>query len=287
MELDNVFMSRAVVITEDVFTEFAVLVAGGMQRKKAAQQVGHSVKSLRNACKRLGLPWPARTLLTEQIKEFEPQILAGTISQHQIAEELDCSQAHISLLYKKLGYPARPIGDSGPSAATKAERIRNCERVLERLESAGGYLKPAVLALGLPESFRHHVVEYAKTIDFDFEDYRFAHRQYGHWVTLVGKAKPIHKCDYLVKARCTKCGSVHDVNLVNMKMGASTQCIDCSRAERKGRAGGKKIKCDETGELLSSIRKLSLRTGVPHSSISYRLTNGGFFQHEGMTYRLV
>lgn len=131
------------------------------------------------------------------------------------------------------------------------------------------------------------MVEYAKTIDFDFELYRFAHRQYGHWLTLVGKAKPIHKCDYLIRSRCTKCGSVHDVSLVNMKMGASTQCIDCSRAERRGRDVGKRIKCDETGEILSSIRKLSLRTGVLHSSINYRLTNGGFFQHEGLTYRLV
>ena len=274
-------------ISEADVLKFVELVNSGMQRKAAAQEVGINIKSIKFACKRLVIQWPGRTLLSEQLQQYEPQILAGTISQHQLAKELSCSQPRLSALFKELGYPAIPVGNPGPSATTKAERIRNCERFLERLEAAGGYLKPTVLELGLPESFRHHVAEYAKSIDFDFEEYRFAHRQYGHWITLVGKAKSIHKCDYLVKARCTKCGSVHDVSLVNMKMGASTQCIDCSRAERKGRAGGKKIKCDETGELLSSIRKLSLRTGVPHSSISYRLTNGGFFQHEGLTYRLV
>ena len=267
--------------------KFVALVKRGTRRRDAAKEVGFAIETLRSACKRLDIQWPGRTLLSEQLKKYEPQILAGTISQHQLAKELNCSQPRLSELFKELGYPAIPVGDPGPSAATKAERIRNCERVLEHLETKGGYLKPTVLALGLPESFRHHVVEYAKSIDFDFEDFRFAHRQYGHWITLVGKAKPIHKCDYLIRSRCTKCGSVHDVSLVNMKMGASTQCIDCSRAERKGRDGGKKIKCDQTGEVLPSIRKLSLRTGVPRSSIEYQLRQNSFFQHEGLTYRLV
>ena len=169
-------MSRGPLITEEKFTEFAVLVAGGMQRKKAAQQVGHDVRSLRYASKRLGLEWPGRTLLTEQIKEFEPEIFAGTISQHQLAKELDCSQAHISVLFKRLGYPALPSGDPGPDEQTKKERAAQCERVLAYIKQSGGYLQPALRALGLPHSFRHHVVAYAKTIHFDLEDYRSAVR---------------------------------------------------------------------------------------------------------------
>ena len=270
-----------------VVHEFLRLVANGSNKRSAAKEVGLSIETLRSACKRLHIPWPKRVLLSERLKKYEDQILAGTISQHQLARELNCSQPRLCVLFKELGYPSIPAGDPGPTAEKKAERIRNCERVLEHLETYGGYLKPTVRELGLPESFRHHVAAYAKEIDFDFEEFRFAHRRFGYWLTLPGKAKPIHKCDYLIRSRCTKCGAVHDVSLVNMKMGASTQCIDCSRAERKGRDGGKKIKCDQTGEILSSIRKLSLRTGVPHSSINYRLSNGGFFQHEGLTYRLV
>ena len=267
--------------------KFVALVESGTRRRDAAAEVGFSIEALRLACKRLNISWPKRELLADQLKRYEPQILAGTISQHQIARELNCSQPRLCVLFKELGYPSIPVGDPGPSAATKDERIRNCERVLEHLETKGGYLKPTVLELGFPESFRHHVTAYAKEIDFDFEEYRFAHRRYGHWVTLVGKAQPIHKNNYLIKSRCTKCGSVHHVNLINMKTGASTQCIDCARAERRGANGGKEVKCNETGEVFPSVHKLSILTGVPYSSISYRLTNGGFFQHEGLTYRLV
>ena len=279
-------MSRQPLITEEVFTEFAVLVVGGMQRKKAAQQVGHDVKALRNACKRLGLTWPGRTLLTEQIKEFEPEILAGTISQHQIATELDCSQAHVSILYKKLGYPALPSGNPGLSKVTERERTENCEKVIEHIETHGGYLKTAVRELGFPDSFRLHVAAYAKTIGFDFELYRFAHRNYGFWRTLPGKAKRVYTCDYLLPAVCTKCGTTHDVSLINMRTGASTQCMSCAAEQRKGSAFNRKCVCDETGQVFPSIRKLSQRLDLPTSSLNSLFLRDGCALHNGLTYRL-
>ena len=273
-------------ISEADVRKFVALVNNGMQRKAAAQEVGVDIKSIKYACKRLGIQWPGRTLLSEQLKQYEPQILAGTISQHQLAKELSCSQARLSVLFKELGYPAIPPGDPGPDAATKAERIRNCERVLEHLEIKGGYLKPTVLELGLPESFRHHVVEYAKTIDFNFEIYRFAHREYGHWLTLPGKAKPIYTCDYLLPAVCTKCGTTHEVSLVNMKSGATTQCMSCSCEERRGKALCRKCKCVETGEAIRSICQLSQKLGVPHSTVEYNFANFGKLKHDGLTYVL-
>lgn len=277
-------MSRQSVITEEICTEFAVLVAGGMQRKAAAQQVGYPIKSLRAACKRLGLDWPGRTLLSEQIKEFEPQILAGTISQHQIAKELDCSQPQINRLYKKLGYPSLPAGDPGSDALTKAQRAELCEKVIAHIETHGGYLKSSLRELEIPMGFAWHVRKFAKEIGFDFERYRFAHRQYGYWLTLPGKAKPVYTCDYLLSAVCTKCGTTHEVTLVNLKSKASTMCRACSHEERQGRPLCRKCKCVETGETIRSIRQLSQKLGIPHSTVEYNFTHFEKFEHDGLTY---
>ena len=278
-------MPRKQLVTEDIFTEFAVLVSKGMRRTDAAKQVGYNLKTLRNACERLGLTWPGRTLLIDQIKEFEDQILAGTISQHQIAKELDCSQPRINKLYKELGYPSLNRGDPGPSEDTKRERIENCEKVIEHIETNGGYLKTAVRELGFPDSFRFHVRDYAKRIGFDFELYRFAHRSYGYWRTLPGKAKPVYTCDYILPVVCTKCGTHHQVNLVNMRMGTSTQCMACAAEERKGTSCRRKCICAETGQVFSSIRKLSQHIEIPTSTVTYLFLKDGFVLHNGLKYR--
>ena len=76
-------------ISEADVRKFVELVNNGMQRKAAAQEVGVDIKSIKYACKRLGIQWPDRTLLSEQLKQQEPQILPGTISQHQLARELN------------------------------------------------------------------------------------------------------------------------------------------------------------------------------------------------------
>ena len=171
-------MSCAPSITEEVITKFTSLVAGGMQRKKAAEQLGFHVRSLRTACKRLGLPWPGRTLLTEQIKQFEAEILAGTISQHQIAKELGCSQAHVSVLYAQLGFPTLPIGCPGPDEDTMQKREEDCKKVLDYLQVHGGNVHSTLRELGYPESFRGHVYAFAKATDFDLEVYRCPYQHY-------------------------------------------------------------------------------------------------------------
>ena len=104
----------------------------------------------------------------------------------------------MSILYAKLGYPSLTTGCPGPDEDNKLRRIKDCEKVLDYLETHGGYVKAALLELGFPESFRLHVSAYAKTIGFDIETYRFAHRNYGHWRTLPSKAKPMHTSNYVV-----------------------------------------------------------------------------------------
>ena len=257
-----------------------------MRRKDAADEVGVEVASLRSACKRLNIPWPGRTLLKEQLKEFEHQILAGTISQHQLARELGCTASRISILFKELGYPCLPSGRQPADAEALSKRHEQCEQVIAFIETKGGSVKNAVRALELPEAFRLHVAEYAKQTGFDLEAFRFAHRRYGAWLTLPGRAVPYSTRDYRLKAECTKCGTIHTVQLINLKSGASTQCRSCSFASSKGKPRSKQCRCVETGEIISSVRQLSLRSGVPHSTVNGRLNNGGF-KHEGLTYKLI
>ena len=256
-----------------------------MQRKDAASEVGADIASLRAACKRLNIPLPKRTLLKDQLKEYEPQILSGAVSQHQLAKELGCSAPRISKLYHELGYPSLPSGRLPADAETQSKRDAQCEQVIDFIESKGGSIKNAVRAFGLPDAFRLHVSEYGRKVGFNFQDFRFAHRRYGHWLTLPGKAQPYTTMDYRLQAECTKCGTVHTVQLVNLKTGASTQCRDCAFAARKGKPCSKQCRCIETGEIIPSIRKLSKRTGVPYSTVEARLNNGGF-QFEGLTYKL-
>ena len=278
-------MSRAASITELEIHTFIKLCNQGMKRSVAAKEIGVPIPTLRSACKRLGIPWPGRTLLKEQIKEFEPQILAGTISQHQLAKELGCTQPRVSALFKELGYPSLPKGRAPLDPEAQSNRDDLCELAIEYIEKHGGSINNAVRKLELPESFRLFISAYGKAVDFDFERYRFAHRRYGHWLTLPGKAIPYSTMDYRLQAECTKCGTVHTVQLVNLKSGSSTQCRACAFAERKGEPRSKQCRCVETGEIIPSIRKLSIRTGVPYSSVEYRL-NGGGFQHDGFTYVL-
>lgn len=272
-------------IAEVTVQKFIQLVEQGMQRKAAAREVGVGIASLRAACKRLNIPWPGRTLLKDRLKEYEPQILAGTISQHQLARELGCTAPRISKLFQELGYPALPSGRSPADAETQSIRDDLCEQVIDFIESKGGSIKNAVRALNLPDAFRFHVSAYARKVGFDLEAYRFAHRRYGYWLTLPGKAVPYTTSDYHLQAECTKCGTVHTVQLINLKTGASTQCRACASAARKGKPCSKQCRCVETGEIIPSIRKLSIRTEIPYSTVETKLINNNF-QHDGLTYEL-
>ena len=273
-------------IAEADVREFVRLVEAGMQRKVAAEKLGLNIKSLKYACQRLDIPWPKRVEITDKIKQFEQVILSGDISQHEIARRLGCSQCAVNRAYANLGYPSLPVGGRTANSVTKEERIALCDEILAHIETHGGYLKPTLREMDIPESFLYHIRNYARQINFDFELYRFAHRQYGHWMTLPGKAKPVHTCDYMIPAVCTKCGTTHEVSLVNMKSGATTQCMSCSRDERRGRALCRKCKCVETGEAIRSIRQLSQRLGVPHSTVEYHFANFGKLEHDGLTYVL-
>ena len=127
---------------------------------------------------------------------------------------------------------------------------------------------------------------YAKSVGFDFEHWRFAHRKFGHWITLPGKANRIYTMDYRLNALCTKCNTVHSVTLVNLRTGNSTQCRECAYIESVGR-GHLKVECIESGDKFSSIMSASEEIDANYQKMRKVLAADGSFVHGGLTYQLV
>ena len=91
--------------------------------------------------------------------------------------------------------------------------------------------------------------------------------------------------DYRVKAECTRCGSVHTVQMVNLRTGASTQCRDCADRDRQEVSCCKPVVCVETKEKLRSVRTLAKKVGVSYSKLLTQLKRDGQYVHDGLTYQ--
>ena len=256
----------------------------GEPRKATAKAMGFNYDTMRSACAHYGLEYPKRLLAIERIVEFEEQILAGTISQHQIAQKLGISQCRVSSLYKELGYSSISRGGRpGQNVTSEEDRERISKEVIAYVEKEGGYVNHALQALGYPNHYRWFVNQYAREIGFDHKYWRFAHRRYGYWVTLPGHAEPVQACDYLLKARCTKCGSVHEVRLINLKTGASTMCWDCSLKSREFQS----VECVETGQRYRSVMACAKALKIGYQSFRIKLSRQGQYVHEGRTYVII
>lgn len=277
-------MARCLSISKEDALEYIRRVEAGEPKKATAKAMGFNYDTMRHACRRHGLEFPKRVLAVERIVEFEEQILAGTISQHQIAEKLGITQCRVSNLYKELGYSAISRGcRPGQNVTTQEERDRISKEVIAHIEEHGGYVNQALKTLGYPQHYRWFVNQYAKEIGFDYKNWRFAHRRYGYWVTLPGHAQPVQACDYLLKARCTKCGSVHEVRLINLKTGASTMCWDCSLISREFQS----VECVETGKQYRSIMACAKALGIGYQTFRLKLSRQGEYVHEGKTYVVI
>ena len=91
-------------------------------------------------------------MLKASVTAFEADILAGTISQYDIAMGLGCSQAHVSLLHQKLGYPSLSAGCPDIDQAIQQKRTEYCEKFLGFIETPGSYLNATRRELGYPDS---------------------------------------------------------------------------------------------------------------------------------------
>ena len=277
-------MARCLSISKEDALEYIRRVKAGEPKKATAKSMGYSYDSMRRACSRHGLEFPNRILAVERLVEFEEQILAGTISQRQIAKKLGITQCRVSNLYRQLGYSAIPRGSRpGQKVTTEEERKRISKKVIAYVKEHGGYINHALRDLGYPKHYRWFVNRYAQEIGFDYKNWRFAHRRYGYWLTLPGHAEHVPPADYLLKARCTKCGTVHEVRMVNLRTGASTMCFDCSTKNREFQS----VECVETGKQYRSVMDCAKSLGIGYQSFRCKLSKDGEYLHDDKTYILI
>lgn len=280
-------MSKKPRLTTDELDIFLAHVKSGATYRQAAKEIGRCIEAIRAAFERYDYPWPKRLCVVDRIKAFEDEIFAGTINQHDIARQLGVTQCAVSRAYQKLNYPSFPRGAPKPTEAVNQQRLDDCQRVIDHIKANGGRIKTAVKALGLPDHFRRRVSEYGEQIGFDFDEYIFAHRQYGAWLTIPCKPIRVYNSDYKIKAICTDCGTTYEVTLINMKAGRSSRCQSCAYERRRATDVRRSFVCVETGEVFKSLRQLSLHIGIAYNTLKYRLTNKDHIEHVGFTYKLV
>ena len=271
-------------ISKETIEEFLRLVEGGLRRRDAAHKVGFVLRHLRDAAEEYGISSPVFLPTAEAIKHFEADILERRITQYELAQKLGIAQPNLTKLYRKNGYPSIEVGRRS-NLPTELEMERQAQQVVEHLVNNGGYIKPTIRELGFTVD-RARVKKYAQSIGINLTEYRFAHRKYGHWVTLPGLAERAGKSSYKVKAKCTLCGEIFTVSLANMKSGRSNCCHVCAHARRNDFS----VECAETGDKYSSIMSCCSQIGLSNSDYQRTrivLLKDGIFKHGGLSYRLI
>ena len=251
-----------------------------MSRDQLAASLGVSAPLLRRELKNLGVEIPSkknkRPLHVRLLETFTEEELSTT-SQYKIAEHMQTKQPAVAKALKMLGIER--------NHTHRAEKRNNlCQQVVDHIKENGGWIAPTIRELGL-NICRTTVYEYCKDNSIDLAPYHFAHRQYGHWLTLPGIPERCYVADYRLKAECTRCGSVHTVQLVNLKTGASTQCRDCAASDRRDGERSFPVICIDTQERFKSVRALARHLNTGYAYLLIALKRTGNFNHGGLSYQ--
>ena len=275
-------------ITEEVIHQVIAYINAGFTQIQAAEKVGRTIEGVRQAATRLNIDLPKKRRrenghTQKLVLSLKDEIESGKRSLTSIAKEHDILQSQLSLACKQMGVkPA--LRWFGETNRPRYNTVENMQEVLDYVAKNGGYVSHAIEALNSPCA-ASPVRDYAREIGFDLAMYRVAWRRYGNWIIQPCIPQPIFTCDYKVKALCTLCGQIFDVNLVNLRTGVSKCCQECSRMNRKHW----KVVCRETGEEWRSIMKFaeSPRSGTRrYCTIRRKLLQNKDFEMDGMHYYL-
>ena len=272
--------ARKRITADDILPFIARLESRELTRAELAKELGVCLPTLRRELDNLNIEVPHKRNkrpLQERLVELYSQEQLETLSQYQIAKDLNLTQPNIAKALKQLGIKRNVQYDN-------VRRDALCEQVVNHILEHGGYVMPTIRKLGL-RIYKNAVYDYCKENDIDLEPYHFAHRRYGYWLTLPGIPERCYTMDYRVKAECTRCGTVHTVQIVNLRTGASTQCRDCADRDRQDVSCCKPVVCVETKEKLRSVRTLAKKVGVSYSKLLTQLKRDGQFVHDGLTYQ--
>lgn len=272
---------RKTITADDIRPHLEKLHNRELTRAELAKELGVCLPTLRRELNNLDIDVPHkrnRVPLRKRLVELYTQEELETLSQYQIAKDLKITQPSVAMAMKKLGIKRNLKHDT-------SEQDALCEQVVNHILEHGGYVMPTIRKLGL-KIYKNAVYNYCKKNHIDLEPYHMAHRRYGWWLTLPCIPERCYTADYKVKAECTRCGTVHTVQIVNLRTGASTQCRSCAGLDRQEVSCCKPVVCVETKEKLRSVRTLAKKVGVSYSKLLTQLKRDGQFVHDGLTYQL-
>jgi len=270
---------------EDVQPYIERLKNRELTRCQLAEELNVSMPVLVRELKKLPIEVPTkrhRLPLHERLLKLYSKEELETLSQYEIARQLNVTQPGVAKALKTLGFERtikrfRHIKD----------RDARCEQVVNHIIENGGYVESAIRELDI-NIYKNAVYEYCKENNIDLRLYHFAHRRYGHWLTLPCIAERCYTMDYRLQAECTKCGTVHTVQIVNLRSGASTQCRECADKERMTRTSCcSPVYCVETKKKTRSVRTLAKQLGVSYYGMLRNLKQNGQYAHDGLTYKFV
>jgi hypothetical protein len=273
--------ARKVITAEDIKPFIPQLQSRELTRAQLSAQLGVCLPTLRREIKALGIEVPTKRNerpLHERLLELFTQEELQTLTQYEISQRLNLKQPNVARAMTKLGIKRNDVYGN-------TQRDELCEQVASYIMEHGGYVQSTIKKLGL-KVYRNAVYDYCEARNIDLRPYRFAHRRYGSWLTLPCIAETAYNCDYKVKAVCTKCGTVHYPQLVNLKRGVSTQCLDCASKERRSGNSSRSVRCVTTDETFKSVRSLANSIGVSYQTMLAVLKRDGLFEHDGLRYRL-
>ena len=279
-------------ITQQNIDDVQALRRQGLSLRAACMQLGLSRCGVRYALNKLGIkaPHSKGLSLDERIKPFLDDIRAKRITQVEVAKRIGSPTSALTKVYKRLGLPTLKRGEQiNPKSSKLYDKEKTdeyCEKVIDYLQTHGGYLQTALKKVGLPTYFRPTFLAYAKKVGFDHTIWKQANQRYGYWLTLPCVVEKCYTCDYRVQAMCTKCGTVHTVQMTNLRSGASTQCRDCATIERANKEFPH-VQCVETGEVFRSYRHLCKILDLPYNASRRRFVRNGHMEHNGMNYKMI
>jgi len=276
---------RPTLIQEKDIEEFLEKVEGGMTQRQAAKAVGFSLAGIRLAVKRREYVIP-RDLLIDRVALRIEEIRESDKSQAWWAREFGVSQPAFHKAFKKLRqtingrfYRKKP----GPHT-NHEKRISEYREIIAYVQQNGGYVPEAIKALGLKTN-KHYVRVFARQIGVVLNEWQFAWKEYGLWLTLPGPWKRLLPANYSVPAVCRGCGEYHNLNLCNAKSGKTHGCQKCSWVARDF----SKVTNNTTGETYSSVMSWvkSIDKLKQYQKLRLEIKEKGFVQLDGITYSVI
>ena len=226
------------------------------------------------ALKEQGLPVPrTATAIQRLVLSDYPQLVNSGLPFVEIAQQLGLSEP-------TLRYNVKTLGLSLPQSTTYQKALR----VREYLERCGGTINEAIRSLNLQTSPRY-IRAHLQEMGFTADDYRFAYQRHGDWIVQVGSIVRKDNSDWLVPAKCIRCGEVFTVSYSNIRNGNSHCCHVCASRSREQRT----VLCTTDGTIYRSLNQMV--RSLSDEDLGYQtirkslMRTGEFTSKDGRTFR--